>query len=107
MALGDQKGRYLRFSTDPVALLWFHHFLEDCWCQMGQEWHPNKAMSMPLLLATAQSIKDKIQSSPSARKLNHWTLLHTFMLVMYIVSLQGLEGFLLDLDSYNCHWKES
>jgi hypothetical protein len=30
MALGDQKGRYLRFATGPCTLMWFHRFLEGC-----------------------------------------------------------------------------
>jgi hypothetical protein len=106
MALGDQKGRYLRFSTDPVASLWFHRFLEGCRYRMGQEWRPNQAMSLPLLLATVRSIEDKIETSPSARELNRWTVLHTFVVVTYVVSLRGPEGFLLDLDGCNRHWKE-
>ena len=64
MASGDQKGRYLRFSTDPVALMWFHRFLEGCHYRMGQEWQPNQAMSLALLVATARSIEGRIESSP-------------------------------------------
>ena len=106
MALGDQKGRYLRFSTDPVASMWFHRFLEGCRYRMGQEWQPKQAMSLALLLATAWSIEGRIESSPSAWELNCWTVLHTFLVVTYVVSLHGPEGFLLDLDGCNRHWKE-
>jgi hypothetical protein len=57
-ALGDQKGRHLRFFTDPCASLWFHHFLEGCRYWMGQELRPNQAMSIPLLLATIQDVEE-------------------------------------------------
>jgi hypothetical protein len=106
MAMGDQKGRYLRLSTDPCASMWFHRFLEGCRYRMGQEWRPNQAMSLPLLLATVSAIDEKIQGSPSSRELNRWTVLHTFVLVTYVVSLRGPEGFLLDLEGCNRHWKE-
>jgi hypothetical protein len=66
MALDDQKGRYLCFSTDPCASLWFYQFLEGCRYCMGQEWRPNQDMGIPLLLATLQGIKDKIQGSPTS-----------------------------------------
>ena len=105
MALGDQKGRYLRFSTDPCASLWFHRFLEGCRYRMGQDWRPNQAMSVPLLLATVQGIEDKIQGSPTSQELNRWTVLHTFTLVTYTVLLRGPEGFLLDLEGLHRHWK--
>jgi hypothetical protein len=72
---------------------------------MGQEWHPNQAMGIPLFLATLQGIEEQIQGSPTSRELNWWIVLHTFMLVRYTLSLRGLEGFLLDLEGLNCHWR--
>jgi hypothetical protein len=64
MALGGQKGRYLRFATYPCTSMWFHQFLEGCRYRMGQEWRPNQAMSqamsIPLLLATTQAIEERI-----------------------------------------------
>jgi hypothetical protein len=33
---------------------------------MGQEWQPNQAMSIPLLLATLEEIEENIQGSPSS-----------------------------------------
>jgi hypothetical protein len=104
MALGDQKGRYLRFATDPCASLWFHRFLEGCRYQIGQEWRPNQAMSIPLLVATLKTIEDKMQSTPASRKVNRWTVVHAFISMTYVVSLRGPEGFLLDLDGLNRHW---
>jgi hypothetical protein len=55
-------------------------------------------MSIPLLLATTQAIEERIQSAPTSRELNRWTVLHTFVVVTYVVSLRGPEGFLIDLE---------
>jgi hypothetical protein len=105
MALGDQKGHYQRFATDPCASVWFHRFLEGCRYRMGQEWRPNQAMSIPLLLLVLRSVDEKIQSSTSSQDLNCWTVLHAFICVTYAVSLRGPEGFLLDLEGLNRHWQ--
>jgi hypothetical protein len=105
MALGYQKGRYLRFATDPFASMWLHQFLEGCRYRMGQEWRPNQAMSIPLPLATTQAIEERIQSAPTSRELNRWTVLHTFVVVTYVVSLHGPVGFLIDLEGLHRHWK--
>jgi hypothetical protein len=72
---------------------------------MGQEWRPNQAMSISLLLATAQAIEERIQSAPTSQELNCWTVLHTFVAVTYVVSLHSLEGFLIELKGLHCHWK--
>jgi hypothetical protein len=36
LSLGDQKGRYTRFTHDKCASLWFYRFLEGCQRRMGQ-----------------------------------------------------------------------
>jgi hypothetical protein len=72
---------------------------------MGQEWRPNQAMSIPLLLATTQAIEERIQSAPTSRELNRWTVLHKFVVVTYVVSLHGPEGFLISLEGLHRHWK--
>jgi hypothetical protein len=73
---------------------------------MGQEWRPNQAMSIPLLVSTLQTIDDRIESASTSREVNHWTVVHAFISVTYAVSLRGPEGFLLDLDRLNRHWIE-
>jgi hypothetical protein len=107
MALGDQKGRYLRFATDPCTLMWFHRFLEGCRYRMGQEWRPNQAMCIysPALCNGTQTIEERIQSAPTSRELNRWTVLHMFVVVTYMESLRGPEGFLIDLEGLHRYWK--
>jgi hypothetical protein len=87
MALGDQKEWYSRFATDPCASLWFHRFLEGCRYRMGQEWRPNQAKSIPLLVSTLQTIDDRIESAPTSREVNRWTVVHAFISVTDVVSL--------------------
>ena len=63
MALGDQKGKCLRFATDPCSSFWFYRFLEGARTRMGQDWRPNKAISIELLLLMLESTELKIQES--------------------------------------------
>jgi hypothetical protein len=55
MCLGDQKGKYQRFSTDPCSSFWFYRFVEGARIRMGQDWRPNKAISIELLLLLLES----------------------------------------------------
>jgi hypothetical protein len=101
MALGDQKGRYLRFATDLCSSFWFYRFIEGARNRMGQDWCPNKAISIELLLLLLESADLKIQESVSLREKNCWVVFHTYVVVCYTISLRGCEGFLLDLAGLN------
>jgi hypothetical protein len=70
MALGNQKGRYLRFATDPCSLFWFYQFIEGARNRMGQDWCPNKAIPVELLLLLLEAADLKIQESISPREKN-------------------------------------
>jgi hypothetical protein len=101
MALGDQKGQYKRFSTDPCSSFWFYRFVEGARIRMGQDWRPNKALSIDLLLALLESAELKITEAVSLRDRNRWIVFHAYVAVCYTCSLRGCEGFLLDLDGLN------
>jgi hypothetical protein len=105
LALGDQKGAYQRFTQDVCGSFWFHRFLEGCRYRMGQDWRPNKGLSTNLILKMLEGIEVRIDGASSPEQLNIWTVFHTYAVVSYVVSLQGSEGFLLDLDGLNRHWK--
>jgi hypothetical protein len=47
---GCSEGKYQRFSTDPCSSFWFYHFIEGVRLRMGQDWRPNKAISVKLLV---------------------------------------------------------
>jgi hypothetical protein len=103
MALGDEKGRYQRFSTDPCGSLWFHRFITGCRHRMGMDWRPNEAMSLDLILAVLNQVEDCISDAPTSREKNRWTVFHSFSVVAYVISLRGTEGFLLDIDGLRRH----
>jgi hypothetical protein len=104
ISLGDQKGKYVRFSTDVCASFWFSRFLEGCKHQMGQDWRPNQAMGIPLLLKVLEEIEYRIEAAMSRREENRWTVFHTYVTVCYVVSLRGSEGLLLDLSGLKRKW---
>jgi hypothetical protein len=102
-ALGDEKGRYQRFSMDPCGSLWFHRFVTGCRYRMGMDWRPNEGKSIDLILAVLEQVEDRINDAPMARERNRWIVFHTFSVVAYIISLRGMEGFLLDVDGLRWH----
>jgi hypothetical protein len=97
VSLGDQKGRYQRFSTDPCSSFWFYRFIEGIRNRMGQDWRPNKALSLDLLLRLLSEIELRVDSASSPNETNRWIVFHTYTVVAYVASLRGSEGFLLDL----------
>jgi hypothetical protein len=74
LSLGDQKGRYTRFTHDKCASLWFYCFLEGCQRRMGKIWKPNQAFSSELLGDVLAQTEAKIASP---REENRWVMLHT------------------------------
>jgi hypothetical protein len=101
MALGDEKGRYQRFSTDPCGSLWFHRFITGCRYRMGMDWRPNEAMSLDLMLVVLKQVEDR--DAPTDREKNRWIVFHSFSVAAYVISLRGTEGFLLDIDGIRRH----
>ena len=74
---------------------------------MGQQWSPNKAFSLPLLLALVNEIDKRVGVTDDAKEVNRWVVLHAFCVVTYVLSLRGPEGFLLDLDGLHTFWNEA
>jgi hypothetical protein len=97
LSLGDQKGRYQRFATDPCASFWFHHFVKGARLRMGQDWRPNKAIPIELLLLVLETADLKVQEATSLREKDCWISFHTYVVICYVLTLRGCEGFLCDL----------
>jgi hypothetical protein len=90
MSLGDQKGKYFCFSTDLCALFWFYRFLEGCKKgRMGQDWRPNQALSMDLLLKVLSETEALIDGAEMEQESNCWIVVNTYITVCYVVSLCG------------------
>jgi hypothetical protein len=101
MALGDQKGRYLHFTTDPYSSFWFYQFIEGTRACMGQDWHPNKAISIDILLLLIESADLKAKEAVSLHEKNRWVAFHAYVVMCYTILLRGCKGFLLDLSGLN------
>ena len=68
MSLGDQKGKYVRFSTDACSSFWFYRFLEGCKGRMGQDWRPNQAMTIKLLLKVLSDTEVSLVAAATATR---------------------------------------
>jgi hypothetical protein len=64
---------------------------------MGQDWRPNKAISVELLLMVLVMADQKIEEATSLHKTDRWIVFHAYVAVCYVLSLGGCEGFLMDL----------
>jgi hypothetical protein len=68
---------------------------------MGQDWRPNKAIPIELLLLLLELTKLKIQEAILLRDKHRGLVFHAYVMVCYTVSLRGCEGFLLDFEGLN------
>ena len=73
---------------------------------MGQLWKPNRSLSITLLLELLKKVEGQISGALIARYRHKWIFSSTYVVVSYTISLQGIEGFLLDLADLNKYWKE-
>lgn len=64
---------------------------------MGQDWRPNKAFSVDLVVHTLELTKAKIAESRNADKQHDWIVFGAYFALTYVMSLRGVEGLLLDI----------
>ena len=67
--------------------------------RMGNIWEPNKDISTSLILMTIEASERRRKETDNANDKHRWMIFTTYVSIMYIISLRGLEGFLLDLKS--------
>jgi hypothetical protein len=95
--------RQKRFVQDGCASYWFSRFAIGCKHRMGQDWRPNQAFSTELLLAYLHRLEFRIADATSLSELNRWVVVGAYLVVTYVISLRGSEGFLLDLGGLRKH----
>lgn len=98
LSLVDQNGSYTRFCHDPCGSLWFHRFSEDMANRMGKVYLPYLAISHKLIIKFFSTIEDKIKESKPMLEHHNWVIMSSYCTVSYVLSLQGDEGFLLDIN---------
>jgi hypothetical protein len=97
MALSDDRGQTQRISADPCASVWFGRFFIGCKRRMGQDWRPNKAMSIHLILKLLRRIVYRMDEAKSDQDWERWLTFGAYVSTTYVLSLRGVEGLLVDL----------
>ena len=87
LTLNDQSGKYQRISTDSCGSLWFKFFLKGCHNRMGEEWMPNKALSIPLLKKLIREIEHDILQAQDPEDKHFLTVFSCYICVTYVIYL--------------------
>ena len=99
LAVGDMEGKSSqRISADPCAALWFQRFMAGCKRRMGQDWRPDRAISHQLMKALLAKVDEGMRTSKGSEERKRWIFAGCYFAICYVVSLQGPEGLLLDLE---------
>lgn len=97
ISLCDDKGHTQRLSSDPCASVWFGRFFIGCKGRMGQDWRPNKAMSVDLIKQVLRKTKSRMDGIRSDIDWEKWLTFGAYIATTYVLSLRGVEGLLVDL----------
>ena len=100
----DSKGRYHKITTDICGSLWFERFLIGVRTRMGSIWKPNKGLSTDLLLHVIEKAELKIMEYENDKSQHKWIVFVSYMVITYVLSLRGNEGFMLELEGLRKHW---
>jgi hypothetical protein len=71
---------------------------------MGQDWRPNQALTVELMVALLDLAKTRITQAVSEEDGHRWVVFHTYATISNVISLRGVEGMLLDLEALNRYW---
>jgi hypothetical protein len=64
---------------------------------MGQDWRPNKAITVELLILVLETAELKIGEAVSLREKDRWIVFRAYVVICYVLSLRGCKGFLCNL----------
>ena len=99
LSVGDPEGKqYQRIAAEPAASLWFLKFAEGCKRRMGQDWRPDLAFSIDILKALFSQISSLIARAEKLEDLSELVTARALFASMYVWSLRGPEGPLIDLE---------
>lgn len=99
LSLADNQGSsYQRLAPDPCGSLWFQRFMAGCKKRMGQDWRPNRAISVELMAELLRAAELKAMASPDAAACNKWVMAGGYFCVCFVLSLRSTEGLLANLE---------
>lgn len=106
-SFADKKGSNLqRLSMDPCGSIWFSRFMEGCRRRMGQDWRPNRAISVELMTSLLRITESRITESPDLISKGKWIMAGGYFCFCYVVSLRSPEGLLVDLEGMLDHYDD-
>jgi hypothetical protein len=74
LSIGDDSGKsYMRIGSDPCASLWFQRFTMGCCRRMGQDWRPDRVISIEQMLSLLLVVEEKITASKTEQEERMWT----------------------------------
>jgi hypothetical protein len=74
---------------------------------MGQEWRPDKAISVLLMSELLASVEQRVMDATDTHTMMKWLLAGGYICVCYVVSLRSTEGLLCDEDGPLEHYDEA
>jgi hypothetical protein len=105
LSLSDTKGSNSpRLTQDPCGSMWFHRFSEGCRRRMGQDWRPNRAISVRLMIELLQGVEQKVTDASDLEEKFKWVMAGSYFCFCFVVSLRSPEGLLCDLKGVIEHY---
>jgi hypothetical protein len=99
LTLADNQGStYSRLAADPCGSLWFQRFMIGCKKRMGQDWRPNRAVSVELMVSLLEDTERRAISAVSETDRHRWIMAGGYFCFCYVLSLRSSEGLLADLE---------
>lgn len=108
LCLTDNKGANVqRMTMDPCSSLWFQRFTEGCRKRMGQDWRPNRAISIELITEVLNTVEQRVWDATTQDDKFKWIMAGGYFCVCFVVSLRSPEGLLCDLEGVLDHFDDS
>ena len=80
------------------GFLWYQRFTQGIKYRMGAIWKPNKGFSTRLLIKMFLKAESRRIEEKSEIRKHKWSTFVAYGVVIYMLSLQSAEGFLLNIN---------
>ena len=108
LCLTDNKGANVqRMTKDPCGSLWFQRFTEGCRKRMGQDWRPNRAISIDLMIEFLKAVEQRALDATMQDDKCKWVMAGGYFCFCFVVSLRSPEGLLCDLEGVLDHFDDA
>ena len=94
-------------TEDPCCSFWFQRFTEGCRRRMGQDWRPDKAVSVEIMGVLLRIVEQRVIDATTIAEKAKWLMAGGFFTVCYVVSLRSTEGLLVDLEALLEHFDDA